>query len=103
MTTARDQGWVEMARIVENLGGEVQTLVETGGREAERLGGLEEATRALQEAVHSMSPQHGTRVEEHRQTTRNPTYSSETTSHPWPHQQNRLQTVEPEVQVGGRI
>lgn len=55
-----DRRWVEMARIVENLGNHTQALAEAGGREAERLGGLAQAIRTLQEAAQTMSQQRGT-------------------------------------------
>lgn len=59
--TADDERWVDMARIVESLGSQVQALADAGGREAEHVGGLGQATRSLQEALQSLSPPPGAR------------------------------------------
>lgn len=46
-----DRRWIELARVIDNLIGQVQALVDTGGHEAERMTGLEQATRQIQGAV----------------------------------------------------
>lgn len=61
-----DQRWVETARIVANLGIQVQALAASGGREAERLRCLEPVTCAVQGAATVGQ------AAEHRTTTRAP-------------------------------
>lgn len=59
MVTTDEQRWIEMARIVENVGGQVQALADAGGREAQRVGGLEQSTRSLQETFQGLYNRQG--------------------------------------------
>lgn len=93
--------WLELARIRENLGGQLQALANAGGREAERAGSLEHVTRSIHEA--SMTCLSGMRPEAGRQpNTQDPSHALAGRWCQKAHQQGRLQTAGPQLQVGGR-
>lgn len=51
---------LELARIIENLSGQVHAFADVGGREAERVGSLEQVARSIQEDVQDLSLRQGT-------------------------------------------
>lgn len=51
--------WIELARGIENLTGQVRALADAGDREPERVSGLEQTSRQLQEAVSVMAQRQG--------------------------------------------
>lgn len=57
--TPDDQRWIELARIIESVGRQVQALADAGGSETERVGGLEQTNRSIQEAVQNLAQRHG--------------------------------------------
>lgn len=75
-TTTGDQRWMELARIIESLSGQVLALDEAGGRESERVGGIEQAIRLIQKAIQNMAQWQG-REPRRRQNITGPTHLSE--------------------------
>lgn len=57
-----DQRWINLARIIESLSGQVRALADAGGREAERACGLEQAACRVQETVAYLAQRQGTRA-----------------------------------------
>lgn len=54
-----DRRWLELACTIEGLSGRVQASVDPGGRESERVCGLEPTTRSMQEAVQNLAQRQG--------------------------------------------
>lgn len=52
------QHWLELARVIESLTGQVQTLADSGGRKSQRVAGLALTTRQLQDAVAGLAHRH---------------------------------------------
>lgn len=99
-TTTGDQRWVEMAQLVENMGGELQALADAGGRESQ-LGGA----RASDQVVPGGFPRHvpaaGDPGQSSVRRTRARLVHKKKGRTGRAHEQDRFQTVEPEVQAGG--
>lgn len=57
-TTTKGKCWLELARIVEILGGQVQALADAGGRECERACGPEQGILHNQVAVTKVIQRH---------------------------------------------
>lgn len=61
VTKVPDEHWRhELARIIDNLSGQDQACVDAGRRESKQVGGLEQNTRSIQEAVQNTVRRHGT-------------------------------------------
>lgn len=58
-TCPGNQRWLELARVIENLGGQVRALADVGGHEFERVTGLEQTARQIQEAVAGLAQRQG--------------------------------------------
>lgn len=58
--TLDGQKWRELARVIEVLSAQVQSLTDTGNRETERVTGLEQVTRQVQEAFANLAHRQGT-------------------------------------------
>lgn len=100
--TQDEQPWVKMARIVGSRGGQVRALADAEGCEAERVGGLEQAMRLLQEAFQNMSLRQGTGAEIRKTAPRIQPNRWQYRGARGPYQQDRFRIVGPAVQVGSR-
>lgn len=57
---ADDERWQQLARVIENLSGQVHQLADAGGRESERVTTLEQTARQIQETVAGFAQRQGT-------------------------------------------
>lgn len=99
--TSDDERWMEFARFIENLCGYAQAIADAGGREALRVGGLEQTTFDSRNR-----PELGSTAGGRSQGTNRPLRIQQTCWQEhgagWARQQYRLQKVEPSLQGGGR-
>lgn len=58
-TTPDDQRWTELVRVIENLSAQVHAFADAGGRESDRVTGLEGTTRQIQAAVPGLTHRQG--------------------------------------------